>query len=327
MKKIDKEFCISDDSVNVYGYRLLTSGLDLSRFNPPIGFLMHERERGVAVRWEDFRTEVGKVYAKPVVNDELFPTLASQIEEGFYNAASVGHIVALEMDDSDGMKLEGQTGPTVTKWFCRECSIVDIPGNYNAIARLYDESDNVLHDLSAHYSHVGTEDTETQTIDTDINQKRNDMKDTEKTPGLVAVSLLTAVLPDLKDDATADDAVAAVKALKERAEDAEKRFADLKAATATAQIGSILDAAVKGRKMTPALAEQLKKDYAGKTDALEALVAKMPEQKLLTEQLKTGDVPEKWLGKTWHDLYVSGELEQVKTEFPEYYERLKEERG
>lgn len=325
MKKIDKEFCISDDSVNVYGYRLLTSGLDLSRFNPPIGFLMHERERGVAVRWEDFRTEVGKVYAKPVVNDELFPTLASQIEEGFYNAASVGHIVALEMDDSEGMKLEGQTGPTVTKWFCRECSIVDIPGNYNAIARLYDESDNVLHDLSAAYAGEPTAHQPTEATFT--NKKQNDMKDTEKTPGLVAVSLLTAVLPDLKDDATADDAVAAVKALKERAEDAEKRFADLKAATATAQIGSILDAAVKGRKMTPALAEQLKKDYAGRTDALEALVAKMPEQKLLTEQLKTGDVPEKWLGKTWHDLYVSGELEQVKTEFPEYYERLKEERG
>jgi hypothetical protein len=85
MKKIDKEFCISDDSVNVYGYRLLTSGLELSRFNPPIGFLMHERDKGVAVKWEDFRTEVGKVFAKPVINDELFPQLAQQIEEGATN--------------------------------------------------------------------------------------------------------------------------------------------------------------------------------------------------------------------------------------------------
>ncbi|MBR4328215.1 MAG: hypothetical protein IKP73_22110 [Bacteroidales bacterium] len=311
MKKIDKEFCISDDSVNVYGYRLLTSGLDLSRFNPPIGFLMHERERGVAVRWEDFRTEVGKVYAKPVVNDELFPTLASQIEEGFYNAASVGHIVALEMDDSDGMKLEGQTGPTVTKWFCRECSIVDIPGNYNAIARLYDESDNVLHDLSANL------------INTDT------MKQDNPTTG-VMVAVAALGLPDLKEGATAEDAVLAVQELMKKNSEREKLIADLTAQVAAqkdASINAILDNAVKARKMTPAMAAQLKSDYAGRTAELQELIDKMPVQGLLTEQLKPGDVPEKWLGKTWHDLYVSGELEQVKREFPDYYERLREKRG
>lgn len=311
MKKIDKEFCISDDSVNVYGYRLLTSGLDLSRFNPPIGFLMHERERGVAVRWEDFRTEVGKVYAKPVVNDELFPTLASQIEEGFYNAASVGHIVALEMDDSEGMKLEGQTGPTVTKWFCRECSIVDIPGNYNAIARLYDESDNVLHDLSANL------------INTDT------MKQDNPTTG-VMVAVAALGLPDLKEGATAEDAVLAVQELMKKNSESEKLIADLTAQVAAqkdASINAILDNAVKARKMTPAMAAQLKSDYAGRTAELQELIGKMPVQGLLTEQLKPGDVPEKWLGKTWHDLYVSGELEQVKREFPDYYERLREERG
>ena len=311
MKKIDKEFCISDDSVNVYGYRLLTSGLDLSRFNPPIGFLMHERERGVAVRWEDFRTEVGKVYAKPVVNDELFPTLASQIEEGFYNAASVGHIVALEMDDSNGMKLEGQTGPTVTKWFCRECSIVDIPGNYNAIARLYDESDNVLHDLSANL------------INTDT------MKQDNPTTG-VMVAVAALGLPDLKEGATAEDAVLAVQELMKKNSEREKLIADLTAQVAAqkdASINAILDNAVKARKMTPAMAAQLKSDYAGRTAELQVLIDKMPVQGLLTEQLKPGDVPEKWLGKTWHDLYVSGELEQVKREFPDYYERLREERG
>lgn len=311
MKKIDKEFCISDDSVNVYGYRLLTSGLDLSRFNPPIGFLMHERERGVAVRWEDFRTEVGKVYAKPVVNDELFPTLASQVEEGFYNAASVGHIVALEMDDSEGMKLEGQTGPTVTKWFCRECSIVDIPGNYNAIARLYDESDNVLHDLSANL------------IKTDT------MKQDNPTTG-VMVAVAALGLPDLKEGATAEDAVLAVQELMKKNSESEKLIADLTAQVAAqkdASINAILDNAVKARKMTPAMAAQLKSDYAGRTAELQELIDKMPVQGLLTEQLKPGDVPEKWLGKTWHDLYVSGELEQVKGEFPDYYERLREKRG
>ena len=142
MKKVEKEFCLTDNSVNVYGYRLLTEGLELERFNPPIGYLMHERDKGVAVRWEDFRLDGDKLYAKPVINDRDFPQLAQLIEDGFYNAASVGHIVVLEWSDDEKMKIVGQSDVTVTKWFPRECSIVDIPGNYNAIAQLYDENDS-----------------------------------------------------------------------------------------------------------------------------------------------------------------------------------------
>ena len=307
MKKIDKEFCISDDSVNVYGYRLLTSGLELSRFNPPIGFLMHERDKGVAVKWEDFRTEVGKVFAKPVINDELFPQLAQQIEEGFYNAASVGHIVALEVSDEPGTKLEGQTGPTVTKWFCREVSIVDIPGNYNAIAQLYDESDNVLHDLSSFIQPNNAE----------------NMKDTSKPTGaMVAVALLN--LPDLKDDATAEQAVMAVKKLIDRAADAEKRNAELTSQLTAMQIDGALDRAVKERKISPALAEQLKADYKDNPCGLKNLIDKMPAQSLITEKLSQ-DIPDKYRGKSYRDLYLSGELEEVKRDYPSLYEKLKVE--
>ena len=150
MIKVDKEFLLTDETVNCYGYRLLTSGLQLARFEPPIGFFMHNREQGVAVKWEDLVVRDGALYGKPVVDEIRFPDLPQQIMDGFYAAASVGHIVALEWSDEPNMKLEGQTGPTVTKWFPRECSIVDIPGNYNAVAqnKLFDEGGNVLLDLS-----------------------------------------------------------------------------------------------------------------------------------------------------------------------------------
>ena len=95
MKRINREFCLTDDSVNCYGYRLLTDGLELDRYRPPVGFLMHDRDRGVAVQWTDFRREGDALFATPIVNDTLFPDLAKQIEEGFINAASVGHLVAL----------------------------------------------------------------------------------------------------------------------------------------------------------------------------------------------------------------------------------------
>lgn len=88
-KKIDKEFCITDNTVNVYKYRCLTEGflLDEVKRNP-IGFLMHNREGGVVVRWEDFRIEGDKVMAKPVINlsHPEGQTIADQVESGFLNA-------------------------------------------------------------------------------------------------------------------------------------------------------------------------------------------------------------------------------------------------
>lgn len=95
-KKIDKEFCLTDNSVNVYGYRLLTAGLDLAQYKKnPIGFLMHDREGGVIVKWEDLRIEADKLFGKPVINlsHPKGEDIAAQVEAGFINAASMGKIV------------------------------------------------------------------------------------------------------------------------------------------------------------------------------------------------------------------------------------------
>lgn len=146
-KKIDKEFCITDNTVNVYKYRCLTEGLQLDEVKKnPIGYWMHNREKGVIVRWEDFRIEKDKVFAKPKINlnNPNGQTIIDQIENGFLNSASVGKIVVLEVSNDNNLKLKGQTKPTITKWFPREISIVDIPGNYNAVADLYDTDNKGL---------------------------------------------------------------------------------------------------------------------------------------------------------------------------------------
>lgn len=150
-KKIDKRFLLTDNTLNCYSYRLLTSGYQIEEFKRnPIGYYMHNREDGVLVKWEDFEIENDRVYAKPVINlnHPRGQQIVSEIENGFLNAASVGHIVALEQSDDTSLKLPGQTNPTVTKWYNRECSIVDVPGNYNALAQLYDKKGQVLMDLS-----------------------------------------------------------------------------------------------------------------------------------------------------------------------------------
>lgn len=307
-KKIDKEFCLTDDSVNVYGYRLLTSGLQLDRFNPPIGFLMHERNMGIAVRWEDFRIDGDKLYAKPIVNESQFPNLAKQIEDGFYAAASVGHIVALEVSDDPADKIEGQTGVTVTKWFPRECSIVDIPGNYNALAQLYDESDGILHDLSDNYKPDDTV--------SSINQNNMDKN---------LISVADLKLPNLSAEATVEqvnEAITDLVAKAQRSDVLEQQLNDLKATHTKERVEAIVKQGMDAHKLTKELADKLKEDYATNPDGLKALVDAMPAQKTITGNL-SDEIPEKFKGKTYHDLYVSGDWEELKTKFPEYAKTLK----
>ena len=37
-------------------------------------------------------------------------------------------------------------------------------------------------------------------------------------------------------------------------------------------------------------------------------------------------MPEKYAGKNWHDLYLSGELEDVQKNYPALYDKLKNEK-
>lgn len=149
-KKIDKEFCITDNSVNSHEYRCLTSGFQLKEVvKNPIGYFNHgtseyPRGAGVLVRWDDFRISSEKVFAKPIINISHPRGIRTinEIETGFLNAASVGKIVVLETSTDQNLMLPGQTKPTITKWFPREISIVDIYGDYNGFANLIDENDN-----------------------------------------------------------------------------------------------------------------------------------------------------------------------------------------
>lgn len=306
-KKIEKEFCLTDNTVNVYGYRLLTEGLLLDRFKPSIGYLMHKRENGVAVRWDDFRIEGDKLFAKPIVNETLFPNLSEQIEDGFYDSASVGHIVALELSDEKSLKLPGQVGPTVTKWFPRECSLVDIPGNYNAIAKLYDESNNVLHDLSAN------------NFNTNQNNAMSQIIVTAATLGLMNLHAENTTSEQF------EQSLQNLIAKANRVDALETEVQNLQAESSKKEIASIISQGKLERKLTNELAAKLEVDYASNPQGLKALVDSMKSQTLVAgnEGEIPSNLPEKFKDKTFDDLYMSGELEELKVQFPEYYKTLK----
>lgn len=144
-----KEVIISTEAVNSYGTRVLTDGIDLSQFERnPILLWMHRRswEPGAMPigRIENLRKEGDKLIGTPVFdqNDTFAKQIESKWENGFLRMASAG-LVILEKSADPTLVLPGQTRETVTRSFLEEVSIVDIGSNDEAL-QLYDRGSKLL---------------------------------------------------------------------------------------------------------------------------------------------------------------------------------------
>jgi len=119
------DFVLSDESVNAYGYCVLTSGIDLRRFlKNPVMLWMHNRGQVIG-HWENVRKEKGKLLATPVFDeqDPFALSIKSKVESGILKGASIA-IDVREVDPNT---------PMATSSELFEASIVDIPANANTI--------------------------------------------------------------------------------------------------------------------------------------------------------------------------------------------------
>ena len=125
---------LSNDSLNSYGTRVLTEGLDIEQYQRnPVLLYMHQR--GVVVgQVKDIKKEKDGVYGTLVFDEatDLSRQLKKQYEEGSMRMVSVG-IDILELSDDPKMLVLGQTSPTVTKSKLYEVSCVDIGANDDAL--------------------------------------------------------------------------------------------------------------------------------------------------------------------------------------------------
>ena len=133
---------LSDNSLNGYGFRVLTSGGDFSRFlKNPMLLDTHDGwdSRSIMGIWENLRVEGEQLLADPVFDEEdpRAADMKRKYDKGFLRAASIGFRVLATSEDPEDM-LPGQTLPTVTKWELMEASLVPVPANANAV-RLYDK--------------------------------------------------------------------------------------------------------------------------------------------------------------------------------------------
>lgn len=129
-----KRVRISNDSLNSYGTRVLTSGMDVSQYSRnPVLLYMHERGNVIGLV-KDLKVENGEVTGELVFDEatELSRRCKKQFEFGSLKMVSAG-LDVIELSEDKSLLVEGQTCPTVKRSKLFEVSLVDIGSNDDAI--------------------------------------------------------------------------------------------------------------------------------------------------------------------------------------------------
>lgn len=155
-------FVLSDESVNSYGFVVLTEGIDTSAFERnPVMLYMHNRDGNVIGRWENIRKDGKRLLGDAVFDDstELAATVKKQVEKGFLRSVSIG----IEQIATEELKRRSNGVQTVTKCRLIEVSIVDIPSNENAV-KLFRRTGGYVYNLKELETDPAPEDLKTALI-------------------------------------------------------------------------------------------------------------------------------------------------------------------
>ena len=322
-----RTFILHDESVNTYGFRMLTSGANLEEFRKnPVMLLNHDDWKMPIGRWENIRIEGTQILADAVFDeaDSRAVEVQKKVDTDFLRMASIG-AWAQETSDAYDLMLPGQTSPTVTKWTAREASIVTIGANHNALA-LYDSKGNLVN-MGSFFKpdNTPTATMEFTELQDTFNNKRN-------------MGKLTEVLK-LSDSASEADIVGKVNELianNDRLQKENKTLADAIDAQKAEQkkkeqeqAVALVDAAVKdGRidaKGKESFLAMFDRDFNGAKAALEAI----PARQSVTAQIQSGaqrvDMGD-WKSKTWDELDRAGKLTELKDNHPDVYAEKFEQR-
>ena len=245
-----KRVRITNSSVNSYGTRVLTNGLDISQYERnPVLLYMHER--GTVIGYmKDLRLEGDELTGEPVFDEasELSQRCKKQWDFGSLRMVSIG-IDIIETSESPEHILQGQSRPTITKSKLDEVSVVDIGANDDAIVlkkdgrRLINENINeVLHLMKPNNNQ----------------QKSKEMK-------LNEIALLLG-LPETADETKVKETISSMMELRSSLEASTKEVETLSAQIATlkeekeamelAGITGAVDKAIAERRIEASKKEQ-----------------------------------------------------------------------
>lgn len=316
-----KEVIISTSGLNCYGGRVLTSGIDLTQFQKnPLLLWMHrrsfDRDAMPIGRIDNLRTDGDRLIGTPVFdqNDEFAKKIESKWENGFLRMASAG-IEIIETSDAPEHLLQGQTRRTITRCRLEEVSIVDMGGNDEAL-QLYDRSGKVLKLAAGE---------DNDALPLLVPEKKDapsgtapDGKDNNQTnKSTQSMNKEILQLLGLSETATEQEAVGALRLLKEKADKVET--------LQLASITAVVDGAIAEKRITADKKEHFVNiGKAAGIDSLRTTLSLMQPVRKPTEVIRQTDAPRDDEPKTYAKLsdVPADQLEKLREERPQDYERL-----
>ncbi|MGD1960548.1 MAG: hypothetical protein ACFB2Y_16935 [Fulvivirga sp.] len=339
-------FILSDESVNDFGFRILTDGIDLTRFKKnPIMLYGHIRafegkgKDGTILpigRWENIRKKDGQLLADAVFDedDKFAMKVASKVDKGILNAASSGLDLTEYSEDPKLMK-KGQVLPTITKSVLKEGSIADVPGNGNAV-KLYGKEVTVS---------IGLSDSNPQDLDKLFLLNKPDTTMKFLIAGINKHAQLSGInLAEGADEAQINSAIEAiVSKLQTSISDKDKEIAELTSkktelegmlktqkeqahkdkATALVEAALTAQKIVAGQKdQYLALASASEEGYESVKKIFDGMKGHQPISQQLNSggNANSGDQTE--LKDEWDKAFQNGTLESIKLHSPDRYKEL-----
>lgn len=227
---MSKRVRLTNDSLNSYGYRVLTAGVDMTLYEKnPVLLYMHERGLVIGTM-TDLRNDGNEISGVPEFDcaSDLSRQCKKQWEAGSLRMVSIGFDI-IETSDAPEHLVAGQTRPTVTRSKLYEVSIVDIGANSDAIVLRKDGKLITLGDSG----------------DCPLPLLNNKPTNTPKQMELKTLALQLG-LPETADEAAVNAKLAELNASAEEAAKMRKENEDLK----LAQITAAVDGAIESGKIT-----------------------------------------------------------------------------
>lgn len=327
------KFTVHDDSVNTYGFRMLTDGANLSEFekNPVVLYNHNDWETPIG-RADRVYKENGTIVAEIVFDtaDPKAAEIAGKVERGFLRMASVGAWPPEESTDDTLMKLDGQTGPTITRWTLREISICPIGANHNALA-MYDRTTGKRIDLSDRDTVIRLTDNLKKA---NINPKKKNnmsvitqMLHLSDSASEQAIAEEVRKLIALRDKGQTEAArlESDIRNLKSKLETFEKKEREARKAQAVA----LVDAAVKDGRIDAsgreAWLEDMERDFDNASVRLSSIARRQAVAGQIVTEGKTGAVTLRDM--TFQDILKADRLKELKQDKELYRQKFREAYG
>ena len=303
-----KRVRISNESVNCYGFRVLTAGVNVEQYKRnPVLLYMHERGNVVGYV-NDLKVENDEITGELMFDcaSEQSERCQKQFEFGSLRMVSAG-LEIIETSEDPTMLVPGQTRPTITKSRLFEVSVADVGANDDAIVLEKDGKRIML-------SKDGT--CGLPLITHNNNQSNKDMEQK-----VIALQL------GLPETATENEINAKLAQLKAVEQENETLKAEKQKLT-DARITQLVDAAVAEKRLDAQHKEQFVKLGAqiGADELEKTLQAMKPQVKLSAILGHQGSAPESGSEKTYTKLseVPADELVKLRADNVEEYKKLYE---